>query len=446
MAQRQHIVIHTGGDPRDLPEFAAIRQEIDKINHPAQPEVNWLLIESLALTLFRRNGVDLQTVAYYIFARARLAGLAGFTEGCELLAGVVTAQWENCWPDNETARIETLDWFTARSGNILRALSFSEKDLRLLYRAERALQLISDKLQQVPLRRVPKVENLLIFVQNTGRRIEQEKQQGKQAARRSPTETLLWMSGKDKQSVVSTLVPTPEIIAAEPEPTSAAPRVKEQGVKPPPAFRWRCQGFLAGILCSLATAACAGYFYVMPLQQQAARLAEQPLGASLLWLTRPKAETYGEQLNRIMTLQPFSPLDLGARSVATAQRLWPQAKLQQTETARWQNRLRLASETPVADGGYTEVRQRLEKLHNELLEQERVRGGLTISYLKTAIYQMQSAMATESPLETLLIQLDAAVHQQKTAPAGLVKQINERWEILAARYYQLMQPGAEEQE
>lgn len=38
----QHIIIKTGTDPRNRPEFNAIREEINKINHPARPEVNWV--------------------------------------------------------------------------------------------------------------------------------------------------------------------------------------------------------------------------------------------------------------------------------------------------------------------------------------------------------------------------------------------------------------------
>ncbi|MDD0107608.1 hypothetical protein PSY83_23950, partial [Shigella flexneri] len=44
-------------------------------------------------------------------------------------------------------------------------ISFAESDLPLIYRTERALQLICDKLQQVELKRVPRVENLLYFMQ-----------------------------------------------------------------------------------------------------------------------------------------------------------------------------------------------------------------------------------------------------------------------------------------
>lgn len=49
--------IVTGSDPRGLPEFSALREEINKASHPSQPELNWKLVESLALTVFRANGV-----------------------------------------------------------------------------------------------------------------------------------------------------------------------------------------------------------------------------------------------------------------------------------------------------------------------------------------------------------------------------------------------------
>ena len=43
---------------------SAIREEINKANHPSQPELNWKLVESLALSIFKANGVDLHTATY----------------------------------------------------------------------------------------------------------------------------------------------------------------------------------------------------------------------------------------------------------------------------------------------------------------------------------------------------------------------------------------------
>ena len=68
--------IVTGSDPRGLPEFSAIREEINKASHPSQPELNWKLVESLALAIFKANGVDLHTATYYTLARTRTQGLA----------------------------------------------------------------------------------------------------------------------------------------------------------------------------------------------------------------------------------------------------------------------------------------------------------------------------------------------------------------------------------
>lgn len=126
--------IVTGSDPRNLPEFIAIREEINKASHPSQPEMNWRLVESLALTIFKANGVDLHTATYYTLARTRTQGLAGFCEGAELLAAMITREWDKFWPQGGAARTEMLDWLNTRTGNILRQqTSFAENDLPLLY-------------------------------------------------------------------------------------------------------------------------------------------------------------------------------------------------------------------------------------------------------------------------------------------------------------------------
>lgn len=108
--------IVTGSDPRALPEFSAIREEINKANHPSQPELNWKLVESLALSIFKANGVDLHTATYYTLARTRNQGLAGFCEGAELLAAMIIHEWDKFWPQSGPARTEMLDWFNTRTG------------------------------------------------------------------------------------------------------------------------------------------------------------------------------------------------------------------------------------------------------------------------------------------------------------------------------------------
>lgn len=78
--------------------------------------------------------------SFFFFHLREAAPLAGFCEGAELLAAMVTHEWDNFWPQGGPARTEMLDWFNTRTGNILRQqISFVEADLPLLYRTERAL-------------------------------------------------------------------------------------------------------------------------------------------------------------------------------------------------------------------------------------------------------------------------------------------------------------------
>ena len=100
--------IKTGGDPRTLPDYAALRDELSKLTHPARPDVNWQYVEKLGLSLFEQNGVELQTAAWYTLARTHLSGLAGLNEGLAILEALISHQWDVFWPKTLHARMEIL--------------------------------------------------------------------------------------------------------------------------------------------------------------------------------------------------------------------------------------------------------------------------------------------------------------------------------------------------
>lgn len=85
--------IKTGGDPRTLPDYAALRDELSKLSHPARPDVNWQYAEKLCLSLFEQNSVELQTAAWYTLARTHLAALAGLNDGLAILEALISHQW-----------------------------------------------------------------------------------------------------------------------------------------------------------------------------------------------------------------------------------------------------------------------------------------------------------------------------------------------------------------
>lgn len=48
------VKLKTGGDPRSLPDYAALRDEISKLTHPARPDVDWCYVETLCLRLYEQ--------------------------------------------------------------------------------------------------------------------------------------------------------------------------------------------------------------------------------------------------------------------------------------------------------------------------------------------------------------------------------------------------------
>ncbi|MBV7171194.1 hypothetical protein HED11_21160, partial [Escherichia coli] len=85
------VKLKTGGDPRSLPDYAALRDEISKLTHPARPDVDWRYVETLCLRLYEHNGVELQTASWYTIARMHTTGLSGLNEGLALIVALTQA-------------------------------------------------------------------------------------------------------------------------------------------------------------------------------------------------------------------------------------------------------------------------------------------------------------------------------------------------------------------
>lgn len=415
----------TGRDPRDLPEFVAIREEINKANHPAQPELNWRLVESLALAIFKTHGVDLHTASYYTLARTRLRGLAGFCEGTELLSAMLSHEWNTFWPQSGPARTEMLDWFNTRTGNILRQqLSFAEPDLPLLMRAEQALQLICDKLQQVELKRQPRVENLLYFVRNTRTRLE------------PPAEN---RAGNTTQTTVRTLVYAPET-AASPATSSATPplpalpemkvEVRSAAVNSARSGN-TAKGFILGVACSAVVAAALWGWKVYPVTQQLVKVSDTAQGAATLWLASPGLESYGQSLQQLLDAPALQPLETGMQMVRTADSRWAESLQQQQASAQWNETLKTRAQASPQLRGWLQTRKDLHAFADLVMQREK--EGLTLSYIKNVVWQAERGLGEETPVESLMTQYQDARAQGQNTDA-LEKQINERLNGVLSRW------------
>lgn len=425
--------IITGADPRNLPEFIAIREEINKANHPSHPELNWRLVESLALAIFKSSGVDLHTATYYTLARTRTQGLSGFCEGIELLAAMINHEWDKFWPQDNTARTEMLDWLNTRTGAILRQqIAFTTTDLSLLWRTEQALQRLCDKLQQVDLKRQPRVENLLYFVQNTRKRLEPQSRNHAQPSGQSAVMTLVYApeSTANTAEIIPPLPDLPEM------------RVKIQGLSGNAGAAERnrlLKGFLVGATCTAVIAAALWWWQAYPLQQQLTQVRKTPQGAASVWLVSPDMTSYEQRLQQLLTASPLQSLNTGVQMTRIADSRWPKSLQQQQTSARWNETLNTRAQNSPQLREWLQARADLHAFADLMMHKEK--EGLTLSYIKNVIWQAERRLNQDTPLESLLTQYqDARAQGQNTE--RLEEQINERMDGVLSRWLLLKNDSA----
>ena len=166
--------LKVGGDPRTLPDYVKLRDELAKLLHPARPDVDWQRVEQLSLSLFQQNGVELQTLCWYTLSRMHLTGIVGLNEGLVILETMLTHQWGNLWPVPVHARLEILTVFSQRLQVTLRACGLKYTDLSQLYQAEQHLTRLYELLQRLALKDVSQLSALLTFMHNVVMKLENQ--------------------------------------------------------------------------------------------------------------------------------------------------------------------------------------------------------------------------------------------------------------------------------
>lgn len=160
-----------GGDPRTLADFMALRAEMNKLSHPARPDINWPYAEQLARGLLEHHGADLQTVAWYT-ARARLGGVAGINEGLTLMESLLVRQGKNLWPQALPARTEIFRTLSKRLRQVIRTLNLTPEDVESLEQAERSLQSFDAVLQRLEIAPENQLSDLRALLHSTATRFE----------------------------------------------------------------------------------------------------------------------------------------------------------------------------------------------------------------------------------------------------------------------------------
>ena len=241
--------LRPGGDPRTLPDYAKLRDELSKLTHPARPDVDWKQVESLCLSLFSQNGVELQTAAWYTLARTQLAGLHGLCGGLAVLEVLLAHQWGSLWPQPVHARMEILTSLSQRLQQVMRTLVFTYSDLGKLYQAEQHLSGMGAVLQRLELKHISQLDSLQGQMHNAAIRLENNSSTGKNEA--SPGIVLPDTVTKNAPTR-TTLATTKWVFVAQPEPAENITVVKT----PSPQLRpWKA--FVAGAVVMLVAGSAA---------------------------------------------------------------------------------------------------------------------------------------------------------------------------------------------
>ncbi len=441
---KRHLT--TGGDPRTLADYAKLREEMHKLSHPARPDVDWLYAERLCLTLFDRNGVELQTAAWYTLARTQLTGLSGLNEGLAILETLITRQWGSLWPQPVHARMEILSGLGKRLQQALRTLTLTYADLSLIYEAEAHLKALDAALQRLELKHASQFDALLNLMHNAAVRLE----------------------NSDGVTSVDTL---PRVVAMENASTHLDERVERTKwiyIAPPETLphvqagnehqisekRWR--PFVAGMLTMLALAAAAGWGWQAmakpePEQRQfALSLAPLPTVLSPDQLRSfsqhaPPADggikQTRQQLSDLAQLKPNWAIDYSEQLVQQAQVLWPeQAK---ALSSQWQQQI-IAAALPAENlTGWYQGMQQLQQLTQRLDALDEQKGKyMTVSELKSAVFAITQSFNRTVPAEEQLRQLSAMTEGQ-ISRAAQQKQTEQHLQQLIVSYALLKSKMAE---
>ncbi|CAQ85902.1 MULTISPECIES: VasL domain-containing protein [Photorhabdus] len=445
--------VHTGDDPRALPEFRALKEEISKLSHPARPDVDWAKVEQLCLTLFRLNGVELQSAAWYTLARAQRAGLAGIDEGLALIDGLVSYQWPQFWPQPVHVRVEIFAWLVVRLQQVLRTCVFAYIDLPLIYRTEKVLEHLCEVLQRLELKHVSKLDSLRVQLHNSARRLESLEQEKGAVSVSCSSAHVLENNARlmpEKHAQPQLMYVVHETISSE------QPQVKV--IRGGPAPRWKAwHGFVAGVaLCTLIV---TGGWLVDRMQQSPllaqalletvhplpqvllpTQLAElhHPDNAVLMSRLQDKImDVSRKQLTNLDALPPLWRLSHGSQLLQQLRTLWPASQTVQDMEKQWLQQ-REATALPMSElENYHLAQSRLQQLTARLDALDEKRGRyLTGSELKSMVFGIRQPLSSTPPLEELLRQLAEQQKNGAVSPA-LRQQINTRFSQLLNRYYLL---------
>ncbi|WP_039058489.1 VasL domain-containing protein [Enterobacter sp. Bisph1] len=438
--------IKTGSDPRALADYAALREEVSKLSHPARPDISWLQVEKYCLSLFEINGVDLQTAGWYTLARTHIAAVQGMNEGLMLVSALVSYQWAVMWPQPVAQRVDILSGLNQRLQKVFRTLTLARQDLQDLYQSEKLLSALNDGLARHELKQVCQLDVLARQIQQMAARLEKSAPEDanplpvaippQALAVQQPSHTVT------EHRLVYVIHPEPQI---NQEQAIELPTVHEKRARRLPFVGAIASAFIIGALSawgwqSLPHTDDASSALGRSLAELPVALTEDQLALIKRTGTLPETEAWltraAMQLDNVAELAPDWRLQYGQQIIAQAQALWPEDERVQQLQQRWQKQVAVNILPEKTLTGWHEGMTQLQTLGDRLNELDRQKGKyLTVSELKSAVFNMMTRFQQTRPTEDQLRQ----IRLQPAASPERQQQIRQLEQHLLAQIYALHQ-------
>lgn len=436
--------LRTGGDPRALADYGALREELSKLTHPARPDVDWKKVEQLCLGLFQQNGIELQTASWYTQARTQLTDLSGLNEGLAIIEALVSRQWAGLWPQPVHARMEILSGLSQRLQQALRSITLEYHDLPQIYQAEKLINALCDVLQRLELKHASQLAALSTLMHSAAIRLENMHANTDSAVvLPAGVETIEreWASDNREPWVyVGRSEP------AEPQVVIAAPSPAKRPIQ------WK--GFVTGVVVTLLAgsgvkAGMNAFYHPLAGEQLIATLPvlPKPMNAQALeklktqqpdMLSRAAPEMISatqQQTNKLAKLPPRWAQDTGTQLVHQTQSLWPENPSTTELAKKWAQQLN-ANAIPLEElNSWHDANVQLQQLADKLNGLDEQRGKyMTVSQLKSAVFALQQTLGKAPPVEESLRKLAQARQQKNDVSPQLVMQLDNQFAQLLNRY------------
>ncbi|WP_159868298.1 MULTISPECIES: VasL domain-containing protein [unclassified Raoultella] len=430
--------IRTGGDPRPFPDFIALRDEMSKQTHPARPDIRWERVEKLSLALFDKNGIELQTGAWYTLARSHLARVEGMNEGLKLVATMLSRQWVQYWPRASHPRAEILSGLFQRLQKVFRTFTLSHEDYHELLQLESTLDSLSSILARQELLQISQIEPLVQQVCSAVTRVENAPEPQLSAA------PIILPAAQVPPIGLNESTPEPRRPDAIP-PGSAVAVNRNHKTAPAPN---RVGLFACGMLTAFALGAAVfiGGHYLARSDQagQQPDSSQQPLP----WLPGAAAGESGSssgsasgwlkdaslRLEALSALPPDWHLRYGQDLINQAYALWPGLPGTEELGTQWRQKLALNGTPDDSLAGWHQGMHRLQSLSEQLNALDGQKGRyLTVSELKSQVFAAIQAFNQSVPAEEQLRQI-AARQEPGMIPQAQKLEVEQHLQQLIIRY------------